>query len=61
MADSIQHTALVICVLDLLHLDHLGLLQHLHCIETMIVIGLHQVNTTEAPRSQSALELEILL
>lgn len=61
MANAIQHAALVVCVLDLLHLDHLGLLQDLHGIEAVVVLRLHQVDSTEAPRAQRALELEVLL
>lgn len=61
MANAIQHAALVVCVLDLLHLDHLCLLQDLHRIEAVIVLRLHQVDSTEASRAQRALELEVLL
>jgi hypothetical protein len=61
VTNAIQHATFIICVFDLLHFDHLRLLQHLHRIEAMVVIRLHQVNTTEAPRSQGALELKVLL
>jgi hypothetical protein len=61
MPDTIQHTSLVVGVLDLFHLDHLGLFQHLHGVETMIVFGLDEVNATEATGTESALQREILL
>lgn len=61
MADPIQHATLVVCVLDLFHLDDLGLFQDLHSIEAVVVVRLHQVHATEAPRSQGALQLEVLL
>ena len=41
MPNPVQHTTLVVGVLDLLHLDHLRLLQHLDGIEAMVVLGLH--------------------
>ena len=41
MFDPLEHTALVIGVFDLLHLDDLALLEHLDSVETLIVLGLH--------------------
>lgn len=35
-----QHASLVIGVLDLLHFDHLSLLEYLYSIETLVVLRL---------------------
>jgi hypothetical protein len=40
MFDFLQHLALIIGVLDLLHLDHLGLLQDLDGIVALVMVGL---------------------
>ena len=47
MSDTIEHSSLVIRMLDLFHFDHLRLLQNLDRIEAMIVFRLHQMDTTE--------------
>lgn len=57
--DLLQHATFVIGVLDLLHLDHLGFLEHLDGIEALIVLGLDEMDTTEASGSQSALDCKI--
>lgn len=61
MPHTIQHTSFVIGVLDLFHLDHLGLFQHLHGVEPMIVLGLNEMDPTEATGAEGALQQEILL
>lgn len=48
MLDLLQHTALIVGVLNLLHLDDLGLFQDFDCIEALVVLGLHQVHSAEA-------------
>lgn len=60
MFDLLQHAALVIGVLHLLHLDHLGLFQHFDGIEALIVLRLHEMDTTKAAGSQGALKSEVL-
>lgn len=59
MLDLLQHLPLIVCMLDLLHLDHLLLLQNLDGVEPLVVLGLDQVDTTKASRSQRPLYLEI--
>jgi hypothetical protein len=59
MLDLLQHAALVIGVLDLLHLDHLGLLQHLDGIEALVVLGLDEVDSPEAARAEGPLDGEV--
>lgn len=61
MADAVEHATLVVGVLDLFHLDDLGLFQYLHSIEAVVVLRLDQVHATEAPSSQSALQKKVLL
>jgi hypothetical protein len=61
MPDAVQHSALVIGVLDLFHLDHLGLFEHFHSIEAMIVFRLDEMNPTEATSAEGALQQEVLL
>lgn len=60
MPDSIQHASLVVCVLDLFHLDDLRLFQHLDGIEPVVVFRLHQMDATEAAGPQGALESEVI-
>lgn len=57
--DLLQHAALVVGVLDLLHLDHLGLLEHLDGIEALVVLGLDEVDTAKAAGAEGALDLEV--
>lgn len=59
MLHSLQHFPLVIGVLDLLHLDHLLLLEHLDCIVSLIVLGLHQVHSAERSRPKRPLDREV--
>lgn len=61
MANTVQHATFIICVLDLFHLDHLSLFQHLHGIETVIMFRLHEVDATEASGSESALQRKVIL
>ena len=57
--DLLQHAALVVGVLDLLHLDDLGLLQHLDGIEALVVLGLDKVDAAEAAGAEGALDGEV--
>ena len=59
MLDLLQHAPLVIGVLDLLHLDHLGLLQHLDGIEALVVLGLNEMHSPEATRAERPLDGEV--
>jgi len=58
--DLLQHAAFVVCMLDLLHFDDLGLLQHLDGVETLVVLGLHKVHTPEATGAEGALDGKVL-
>lgn len=40
MLDIAQHASLVVGVLNLLHLDHLSLLEHLDGVEPLVMLGL---------------------
>lgn len=44
---------------NLLHLDHLLLLQHLDSIVSLVVLRLHKVYTTEGAGSECSLDLEV--
>jgi hypothetical protein len=57
--DLLQHAPLVVGVLDLLHLDHLRLLQHLDGVEARIVLGLDEVHAPEAAGAERALDGEV--
>lgn len=59
MLDVAQHAALVVCVLDLLHLDHLRLLEHFDSIEALVVLGLDQVNAAEATGAERSQDLKV--
>lgn len=59
MLDLLQHLALIIRVLDLLHLDDLRLLQHLDGIVSLIMLGLHQMHTSKTSSSKSSLDIEV--
>lgn len=59
MFDLLQHPTLVVGVLDLLHPDHLGLLEHLDGIEALVVLGLDEVHTAEAAGAEGSLDLEV--
>jgi len=59
MFHFLQHAPLVIGVFDLLHFHHLGLLEHFDSIETLVVLGLDQMNPTEAACPKCALNGEI--
>ena len=54
-----QHLALVVCVLDLLHLDHLRLLEHLDGVEPVVVVRLHQVHPAEAAGPERPQQLKV--
>lgn len=57
--DLLQHAALVVGVLDLLHLDDLRLLQHFDGVEALVVLALHEVDAPEAAGAEGALDLEV--
>lgn len=57
--DFLQHPALIICVLNLLHLDNLCLFQHLDGIEALVMLGLNQMHSAEASGTKSSADLEI--
>lgn len=59
MLDLAKHPPLVIRVLDLLHLDDLGLLQHLDCVEALVVSGLDEMYSAETTGSEGAQDLKI--
>lgn len=59
MLDVGEHAALVVCVLDLLHLDDLGLFEHLDGIEALIVLRLDQVDSPEATGAERPQDVEI--
>ena len=59
MLDLAQHPSLVVGVLDLLHLDHLRLLQHLDGIEPLVVSRLDEMNPAETTRTQSPQYLKV--
>lgn len=61
MPDPVQHATLIIGMLDLLHLHHLSLFQYFHRIEAMIVLGLHQMHSSETPSTEGALQGEVVL
>jgi hypothetical protein len=57
--DLLQHAALVVGVLDLLHLDDLGLLEHFDGVEALVVLALDEVHATEAAGAEGALDLKV--
>lgn len=59
MLDLLEHAALIVGVLDLLHLDDLGLFEHFDSIEALVVLGLHEVDTAKAAGTKSTLDLEV--
>lgn len=56
MLDLLQHTTLVVGVLDLLHLDNLLLFEDLDSIEALIVLGLDEMDTSKTAGTQSAVD-----
>ena len=60
MLTPLQHPSLIIRVLDLLHLHHLLLLQHLDRIVPLIMLRLHQMYPAKRPRAESPLEREVV-
>lgn len=60
MLDPLQHSPLIVCVLNLLHLDHLSLFQHFDCIKSAIMFALDQMHTAEAACPKGPLDLEVL-
>ena len=59
MLDIGQHAALVIGVLDLLHLDHLCLFKHLDSVEPLVVLRLDQMNSPEATSTERSQNLKV--
>ena len=59
MLDVAKHAALVVGVLDLLHLDNLGLLQHLYCVEALVVLGLDEVDAAETTGAERPQDVKV--
>lgn len=59
MFDLAQHFPLVIRVFDLLHLDHLCLLQHFDGVESLVVPGLYEMYPTETTGSEGSQDLKV--
>lgn len=59
MLDVGEHAALVVGVLDLLHLDHLGLFEHLDGIVALVVFGLHQMDPAEATGAEGPQDVKV--
>ena len=57
--DLLQHAALVVGVLDLLHLDDLGLFQHLDGVEALVVLALDEVHASKGAGAEGALDGEV--
>lgn len=60
MLDLLQHASLIIGVFNLLHLDHLGFLEHFNGIEALVVLRLHKVDAAEAAGAEGALNGKVL-
>lgn len=52
MFDITQHSSFVIGVLNLLHLDDLCLLEHFDSVESLVVLRLDQMDSSEATSSE---------
>lgn len=59
MLHSRQHLSLVVGMLDLLHLDNLGFLQHLDGIKAAVVFRPDQVDATETASAQCPFEIKV--
>ena len=59
MPTSLKHLPFVIRMLDLLHLDHLLLLQHLHSIKALVVIAVDEMHAPEGAGTESSLHGEV--
>ena len=59
MPTPLQHPSLIVGVLYLLHLHDLCFLQHLHCVETLVVLRLGEMHTPEGAGSERTLEVEV--
>jgi len=59
MLDLLQHPPLVVGMLDLLHLDYLSLFQYLDGVETLVVLRLDQMNSSETASTQRPLDDEV--
>jgi len=60
MFDLRKHSALVVCMFNLLHLHNLAFLQDLDGVKTLVMLGLHEMHSAEAARTQGSLYGEIL-
>jgi hypothetical protein len=60
MPNAIEHASLVICVLNLLHFNNLRLFQDFDRIEAVIVLRLHEVDTSKTPRAKGPLNCEVI-
>ena len=59
MFNSLQHPPLIVCMFNLFHLDYLLFLEHLHCIVTLIVLGLDKVDSSKRPSTKGTLKGKI--
>lgn len=59
MLDIAEHSALVIGMLDLLHLDDLRLFQDLDGVETLVVLGLDEVNSAETTGAEGSEDIKV--
>ncbi len=59
MLDLLQHFALIVGMLHLLHPDDLRLLENLDGVESLIVFRLNEMYSSEATSAQCALNSEI--
>lgn len=59
MLDFLQHATLVVGMLDLLHFDNLLLFEDLDGIETLVMLGLDEMDTSETAGTQSAVDGEV--
>jgi hypothetical protein len=57
--NPLQHLSLIVCVLDLLHLDDLSLLQDLYGVKALIVMRLNEMDPAETTGPKRTLHLEV--
>lgn len=56
MLDPLEHRPLIVCMLDLLELDNLGLLEDFDSVESLVVYRLNEMNSAETARPQRAVD-----
>lgn len=59
MLDFLKHSSLVVGMLNLLHLDNLGLFQDLNSIVPLIVLRLNKMDSAETASAQCSLYSEV--